>query len=54
MTFFKNNRCLKVEDIKCSNCIHAHKVEDEYGKMYECDAEEFDTERLTCFMPKEE
>lgn len=39
---------------KCSKCTHAHKVDDEYDKVYECDAEEYDIERLTCFVPKKE
>lgn len=38
----------------CPNCIHAHKVEDEYDKTYECDAEVYDIRHLTCFVPREE
>ena len=54
MTFFKHNPCIKNDEIRCSNCIHAHKVEDEYDKVYECSAEEYDIKNLTCFVPKEE
>lgn len=43
----------KREDRSCSDCIHAHKIDDEYDKMYECDAKEYDIEHLTCFIPKE-
>ena len=54
MTFFKHNRLIKTDECRCSNCIHAHKIEDKYDKMYECDAEEYDIEHLSCFVPKEE
>ena len=54
MTFYKNNPQIKNEEPRCSNCIHAHKIEDEYDKVYMCDAEEYDTKHLTCFVPKEE
>lgn len=33
----------------CKNCAHAHKIED---MTYECDAEEYDIENLTCFKPR--
>lgn len=46
--------CIKNCEVKCSNCIHAHKLDDEYDKMYECDADEYDIENLTCFVPKED
>lgn len=44
---------MKYERIKCSECIHAHKIEDEYDKVYECDAEEYDIETFSCFEEKE-
>lgn len=54
MTFFKNDRGLMSYERKCSNCIHAHKLDDEYDKVYECDADVFDIKNLSCFVPKEE
>ena len=33
----------------CKECAHAHHIED---NVYECDAEEYDTETLTCFVPR--
>lgn len=54
MTYFKHNKCIKRDERRCSGCIHAHKMDDEYDKTYECDAEEYDIEHLTCFVPKEE
>lgn len=33
----------------CHNCAHAHKIDD---ITYECDAEEYDIEKLTCFKPR--
>ena len=33
----------------CKDCAHAHHIED---NVYECDAEECDTETLTCFAPR--
>lgn len=38
----------------CVECIHAHRVEDEDGHYYECDAEVYDTVHLTCFIPRTE
>ncbi len=43
-------------EISCRNCTHAHKVDDgvyEYDKVYECDAEVYDTKNLSCFTPKD-
>lgn len=54
MAYFKHNMKSKKDLHRCSNCIHAHKIDDEYDKAYECDAEEYDIENLTCFVPKEE
>lgn len=54
MTFFKHNPCIQKDERRCTNCIHAHKVPDEYDRVYECDAVEYDIEHLTCFVPKEE
>ena len=45
---------VKSEERRCSNCAHAHKIEDEYDKVYECDAEVYDIKFLTCFVPREE
>lgn len=46
---------IKDEGRICSKCAHAHKVEgSDYDKTYECDAEEFDIETLSCFVPKDE
>ena len=43
------------EEKSCSMCIHSHKVEgDEYDKVYECDAEEYDIDTHSCFVPREE
>ena len=37
---------------KCANCIHSHKIEDaEHDKIYSCDAEVYDIDTLTCFVP---
>lgn len=37
---------------KCVNCIHSHRIEDdEYDKVYECDADVYDITNLTCFVP---
>ena len=36
--------------ITCRNCVHAHKVDD---ITYECDAEVYDIDTLSCFIPKE-
>lgn len=37
----------------CSDCKHSHKVEDdEYDKTYECDAEEYDIDTHSCFVPR--
>lgn len=54
MTYFKNNNLIKTDERRCSSCIHAHKIDDEYDKVYECDAEDYDIEHLTCFVAKEE
>lgn len=35
---------------KCSNCKHSHHIED---NVYECDAEEYDIDTHSCFVPKE-
>lgn len=35
---------------ECKNCAHAHKVDD---IVYECDAEVYDIDTLSCFVPKE-
>lgn len=51
MTFFKDNRLICSDDRRCSNCIHAHKVDD---ITYECDEVEYDINEKTCFVPKEE
>ena len=51
MTFFKNNRQIVSDGRRCSNCKHSHKVDD---ITYECDAEEYDINEKTCFVPKEE
>lgn len=51
MTFFKNNRIECTDNRRCSNCIHAHKVDD---ITYECDEVEYDINEKTCFVPKEE
>lgn len=40
------NICL---EITCRNCAHAHKVDD---IQYNCDAEEYDIDNLTCFVPR--
>lgn len=40
----------KSEERRCSNCNHAHKVDD---ITYECDAETYDIDSKTCFVPKE-
>ena len=48
----KQNPCVKEDERRCCNCIHAHKIDDEYDKVYECDAEKYDVENLTCFVPK--
>lgn len=37
------------EQIRCRNCKHAHKVDD---ITYECDAEEYDIDTHSCFVPK--
>lgn len=37
-------------EIKCRNCVHAHKIDD---ITYECDAEVYDIDTLSCFIPKE-
>lgn len=34
----------------CKNCARAHKVDD---IQYECDAEVYDIDTLSCFIPKE-
>ena len=44
---------VKNDEHNCSNCVHAHKIEDEYDKVYECDAEVYDPRFLTCFVPRE-
>lgn len=54
MDYFKHNRKSKKDLPRCSKCIHAHKIDDECDNVYECDAEEYDLENLTCFVPKEE
>ena len=36
-------------DFNCSNCVHAHKVDD---ITYECDAEVYDIDHKTCFIPR--
>ena len=41
----------KCEERKCSACIHAHRIDD---ITYECDAEEYDIDNKTCFVPKAE
>lgn len=39
---------------KCSNCVHSRKIEDdEYDKTYSCDAEVYDIDNLTCFVPRD-
>ena len=35
---------------ECKNCAHAHHIED---NVYECDAEVYDIDTLSCFIPKE-
>lgn len=37
---------MKNTERNCRDCAHAHKIA---GRMYECDAEEYDIEKLTCF-----
>ena len=55
MNIHHKHPAVKSEERKCSKCIHAHKIDDdEYDKMYECDAEVYDIKNLTCFVPKEE
>lgn len=39
------------EERSCSQCIHAHKVDD---ITYECDATEYDIDNMTCFVAKKE
>ena len=37
---------------KCSKCVHSHKIEDDqYDKTYSCDAEVYDIDHLTCYVP---
>jgi hypothetical protein len=39
---------------KCANCNHSSKiVDDGYGATYYCDAEVYDIDNLTCFVPKD-
>lgn len=40
----------KCEERKCSECNHAHRIDD---ITYECDAVEYDIDNKTCFVPKE-
>lgn len=42
------NKCI---DLNCRDCAHAHKVDD---ITWECDAEEYDIDTPSCFVPKEE
>lgn len=35
----------------CKNCAHAHKIAEH---EYECDAQEYDIDNLTCFVQREE
>lgn len=54
MAYVKEKASVKYDKPQCHDCIHAHKVEDdEYDKVYECDAEEYDIKNLTCFVPRE-
>jgi hypothetical protein len=39
------------ENKTCKNCVHANKVDD---ITYECDAEVYDIDTLSCFIPKEQ
>lgn len=41
------NKCIVLD---CRNCAHAHKIDD---IAYECDAEEYDINTPSCFIPKE-
>ena len=34
----------------CKNCAHARKIDD---IAYECEAEEYDIDTLSCFVPRE-
>lgn len=54
MGVYHEHLTAKSEERRCSNCVHAHKIDDEYEKMYECDAEVYDIKDLTCFVPREE
>lgn len=36
-------------EVTCRNCAHAHKVDD---IQYDCDAEKYDIDNLSCFIPK--
>ena len=40
-----------IECRTCGKCAHAHKIGD---KEYECDAEVYDIDTLSCFVPREE
>ena len=40
------NKCF---DLDCRNCAHAHKIDD---ITYECDAEVYDIDTPSCFIPK--
>lgn len=42
------NRCIEID---CKNCAHAHKIGEH---EWECDAQEYDIDNLTCFVPREE
>lgn len=39
----------KSTEPNCRDCAHAHKIE---AGVYECDAEQYDIEKLTCFKPR--
>lgn len=41
------NKCIK---ITCNSCAHAKHIED---NVYECDADIYDIDTLSCFIPKE-
>ena len=41
------NRCIEVT---CHNCAHAKHIED---NVYKCDAEVYDIDTLSCFVPKD-
>lgn len=38
------------DERRCSACAHARRIDD---ITYECDAQKYDIDNLTCFVPRE-